>query len=472
MAFDSVLSSKHVCVVGAGPTGLVSARELLREGHSVVVLEQNHDLGGQWLYQDAASATATVHSSVYASLRLNAPRIYMEFTDFMFTPVEGRDTRNFPGHRELFLYLKDFARCFGLNELIRFNTEVVHVGMAAATGKWIVRSRDRRTDDGEFVEEIFDAVVIATGHFSLPRLPKIKGMEEWKRKQLHSHVYRVPEPFQDEVVVVVGGSLSGSEIALELLHVAKEVHISTKHSEIPHKFVKPVAKYAHLLWHQQIELLCEDGTVLFADGSSVVADIILYCTGYSYSFPFLDTKGVIHVDENRIGPLYEHTFPPSLAPSLSFVGIPNKFIIFRFFESQGRWIAQVLSGKRKLPSADEMMKAIEEVERHQELEEPKNFIQVIAELLEYYDRYGDQCDFPHLEDWRKEISLKFFENSINNIETFRDEYIIAIELSCIEISGKPILIVSGHRYKIHIEDTRFIESNVAAIIFPFEEDCM
>ncbi|XP_042465373.1 flavin-containing monooxygenase FMO GS-OX-like 9 [Zingiber officinale] len=421
MAFDSVLSSKHVCVVGAGPTGLVSARELLREGHSVVVLEQNHDLGGQWLYQDAASATATVHSSVYASLRLNAPRIYMEFTDFMFTPVEGRDTRNFPGHRELFLYLKDFARCFGLNELIRFNTEVVHVGTAAATGKWIVRSRERRTDDGEFMEEIFDAVVIATGHFSLPRLPKIKGMEEWKRKQLHSHVYRVPEPFQDEVVVVVGGSLSGSEIALELVHVAKEVHISTKHTEIPHKFVKPVAKYAHLLWHQQIELLCEDGTVLFADGSSVVADTILYCTGYSYSFPFLDTKGVIHVDENRIGPLYEHTFPPSLAPSLSFVGIPNKFIIFRFFESQGRWIAQVLSGKRKLPSADEMMKAIEEVERHQELEEPKNFIQVIAELLEYYDRYGDQCDFPHLEDWRKEISLKFFENSINNIETFRDE---------------------------------------------------
>ncbi|XP_042425099.1 flavin-containing monooxygenase FMO GS-OX-like 8 [Zingiber officinale] len=76
-------------------------------------------------------------------------------------------------------------------------------------------------------------------------------MEEWKRKQLHSHVYRVPEPFQDEVVVVVGGSISGPEIALELLHVAKEVHISTKHVEIPHKLVKPVSKYAHLLWHQE-----------------------------------------------------------------------------------------------------------------------------------------------------------------------------------------------------------------------------
>ncbi|KAG6526721.1 flavin-containing monooxygenase FMO GS-OX-like 8 [Zingiber officinale] len=421
MAFDTMQSSKHVCVVGAGASGLVSARELLREGHSVVVLEQNHDLGGQWLYQDVGAAKATVHSSVYASLRLNGPRISMDFTDFMFTPVEGRDARNFPGHRELFLYLKDFARCFELTELIRFNSEAVHVGTAAATGKWIVRSRDRRTDDGELVEEIFDAVVVATGHFSLPKLPKIKGMEEWKRKQLHCHVYRIPDPFQDEVVVVVGGSISGPEIALELVHVAKEVHISTKHDEIPEKLVKPVSKYAHLHWHQEIELLCEDGTVVFADGSSVVADSILYCTGYSYSFPFLDTEGIIPVNENRIGPLYEQTFPPSLAPSLSFVGIPNKFALFRFLESQARWIAQVLSGKRKLPSADEMMKAIEEIQHLQEIEEAKDIIQVAAETLEYYDRYGDLCDFPHLEDWRKEIILNNFENCINNIETFRDE---------------------------------------------------
>ena len=30
------------------------------------------------------------------------------------------------------------------------------------------------------------------------------------------------------------------------------------------------------------------------------------------------------MDDDRVGPLYEHTFPPSLAPSLSFVGIPRK----------------------------------------------------------------------------------------------------------------------------------------------------
>lgn len=31
-----------------------------------------------------------------------------------------------------------------------------------------------------------------------------------------------------------------------------------------------------------------------------------------------------------------------------------------FFEAQGKWIAQLLSGKKSLPSYEEMMKSIEE----------------------------------------------------------------------------------------------------------------
>jgi hypothetical protein len=55
-----------------------------------------------------------------------------------------------------------------------------------------------------------------------------------------------------------------------------------------------------------------------------------YACRYSYTFPFLDTKGMVAVDDDRVGPLYEHTFPPALAPSLSFVGIPRKVNILSF----------------------------------------------------------------------------------------------------------------------------------------------
>jgi cation diffusion facilitator CzcD-associated flavoprotein CzcO len=216
---------KKVCVVGAGMAGLAAARELRREGHAVTVLEQAGDVGGQWLYDPrtddplgASPAPVRVHSSMYASLRLISPREAMGFTDFPFLPVDGaggggRDPRRFPGHREVLLYLKDFCDAFGLMDAVRLslNTRVLRVAMAppqcrapAVAGgerKWVVRSvRVGERDDTGVQEEVFDAVVVATGHYSQPSVPTIKGMEAWRRRQLHSHSYRLPEPFRDEVL--------------------------------------------------------------------------------------------------------------------------------------------------------------------------------------------------------------------------------------------------------------------------------
>ncbi|KAK8459103.1 hypothetical protein SEVIR_2G073000v4 [Setaria viridis] len=212
---------KKVCVIGAGVSGLAAARELRREGLAVTVLEQCGDIGGQWLYDprtDAddplgAAVPVNVHSSMYASVRLISTRETMGFSDFQFVPrpgAAGRDARRFPGRREMYCYLKDFCAAFGLADAVRLNTRVVRVAMAApapreASGgdvKWLVRSVHVQPDGSEHgvaAEEVFDAVVVANGHYSQPRLPKIQGMGEWSRRQLHSHSYRVPDPYRDEV---------------------------------------------------------------------------------------------------------------------------------------------------------------------------------------------------------------------------------------------------------------------------------
>lgn len=39
-------------MIGAGAAGLVTTRELLREGHTVTVFEQNGNVGGIWDYQE------------------------------------------------------------------------------------------------------------------------------------------------------------------------------------------------------------------------------------------------------------------------------------------------------------------------------------------------------------------------------------------------------------------------------------
>ena len=371
------LQRKKECVIGAGMAGLAAARELRREGHDVTVLEQSGDVGGQWLYDprcDVADALGAAeepvkvhrHSSMYASLRLISARENMGFTDFLFAPKDGRDQRRFPGHREVCLYLKDFCDTFGLVDSIRLNTRVLRVAIepTSTCRQWAVRSVVVGKSEEE--EEVFDAVVVANGHYSRPRVPSIQGMEAWSGRQMHSHSYRTPEPFRGEVVVVVGSGESGKDIAMEVRKVAKEVHLVAQSMEdVTPGLAKVLAKKHSASLHIQLRLerLCDSGRVVFGgegDSSSIVADTVIYCTGYDYSFPFLDTAGAVTVDDNRVGPLFQHVFPPSLAPSLSFIGIPRKVLAPWFFEAQGKWVAQVLSGRRTLPSEEAMMQSVEE----------------------------------------------------------------------------------------------------------------
>lgn len=55
-----------IAIVGAGPSGLCSAKHSLDYGHDVTVYEQNSNVGGLWLYSDDIGET--VHSSIYKGL--------------------------------------------------------------------------------------------------------------------------------------------------------------------------------------------------------------------------------------------------------------------------------------------------------------------------------------------------------------------------------------------------------------------
>ncbi|CAN6209120.1 unnamed protein product [Urochloa humidicola] len=156
-----------------------------------------------------------------------------------------------------------------------------------------------------------------------------------------------------------------------------------------------------------------------------MADAIIYCTGYDLSFPFLDTAGVVTVDDNRVGPLYEHTFPPALAPSLSFVSVAKLVIVPRFFEAQARWVAQVLSGRRSLPSPEEMTRSVEEYHRAREAAGvPKRYTHSIAFDWDYCDEFGEKhCGFPRLEGWKKELLWSAVRSWLENAEGCRDDYL-------------------------------------------------
>ncbi|KAJ1413548.1 Flavin monooxygenase FMO [Sesbania bispinosa] len=231
--------SLKVAVIGAGVSGLVAARELHRERHNVVVFEQNDSVGGTWAYDPRTESDPlcldpnreTVHSSLYASLRTNLPRALMSFRDYPFLRTDT-DPRTFPGHDEVLRFLDRFADEFGIRELTRFSTRVVRVERMEE--EWVVESL---TGGSESVtREVFEAVVVCSGHNTAPRVAEIPGIENWRGYQMHSHNYRVPEPFHDQVVLLVGYGPSAFDISVEVLRVAKEVHIAVKDNRFGVKF--------------------------------------------------------------------------------------------------------------------------------------------------------------------------------------------------------------------------------------------
>lgn len=113
----------------------------------------------------------------------------------------------------------------------------------------------------------------------------------------------------------------------------------------------------------------------------VKIDTILWCTGYEYSVPFLETglesgkdgnvdKLEISTSKGRIEPLYEHLFHPRFAQSLSFIGLGFKILPFPFFEIQSQWVARCIAGSASLPSQEEMLESVREFYQGIEKKDP------------------------------------------------------------------------------------------------------
>ncbi|KAG8477354.1 hypothetical protein CXB51_030240 [Gossypium anomalum] len=463
--------SYNVAVIGAGAAGLVTARELQREGHRVTVFEKANKVGGTWLYDSRVESDLLgldpnreiVHSSLYKSLRTNLPRQVMSFMDYPFVKRESGDRRPFPGHEEVLRFLQDFARDFGLMELIRFGHEVIRVELVdEVSHEWVVESRTRETESRwESKEEVFEAVVICNGKNTEPKVAEFPGRDTWPGLQMHSHNYRTPEQFKNKIVVLIGNGPSAKDILKEISPLAKQVHLAFRGSDI---MLINLKIYDNAWPHSPIECAHEDGKVVFQDGSIVEAEVIIHCTGYKFHLPFLKSNGIVTVDDNRVGPLYKHIFPPSLAPWLSFVGInyrvsfylpfdqnvswelnvtseqevavsspnamshPSEFcsnaLVFRVIELQAIWVAKVLSGKVKLPTQEAMAASVEEFyEQMEKAGLPKYHTHSLQnDEGEYVSWLAAQSDIRPPKSWEEIRFFSFVKGIFGHGENFRETW--------------------------------------------------
>lgn len=195
-------------IVGAGPSGLASARALSRRGIRVEGYEASHGVGGLW-------DITNPRSTVYESAHLISSRTTTEFAEF---PM--RTTVDYPGHRVLLEYFRDYAEHFGLTSLFRFGTTVTR--LEPRDGGWDLTSTG---PDGRRTRR-YDGVVLANGTLAHPNLPTFAG--EFSGEILHTSDYKSAGQLAGKRVLLIGAGNSGCDIAVDAVHRAASVDMSVR----------------------------------------------------------------------------------------------------------------------------------------------------------------------------------------------------------------------------------------------------
>jgi dimethylaniline monooxygenase (N-oxide forming) len=390
-----------VCVIGAGSSGIAAAKALHQRGLDFDCFEKSDRVGGNWVYKNRNGM-----SSAYRSLHINTSRERMEFPDF---PMP-KSYPDFPHHTHIAEYFDNYVDHFGFRDRITFETGVEHAAPGAG-GVWEVK-----LDSGE--TRRYDALMVANGHHWDARWPEpaFPGSDVFTGVQMHSHAYTGEDPnfFRGKRVVVLGMGNSAMDIAVEASFSAAAVHLAARRGAwvIPkylfgrpldqistqagvplplrqaffrtllkvgvgdmQRYGLPKPEHGVLAAHPTIsdDILSRiahgeiqpkpniarltETTVVFADGSEVEADIIVYCTGYKVTFPFFD-PALIAAPDNDL-PLFRRVFHPRLA-SVFFIGLLQPLgAIMPIAAAQSEWVCDYLSGRYALPEAAALRADIE-----------------------------------------------------------------------------------------------------------------
>ena len=113
----------RIAVIGAGPSGLTTIKNLRAAGLTdIVCYEATDAIGGNWVFREQPS-----HSSVYETTHIISSKRLSSFEDF---PMP-QDYPDFPSHRQILDYFQAYADRFKVMPHIRFSTRIERRGVTA-----------------------------------------------------------------------------------------------------------------------------------------------------------------------------------------------------------------------------------------------------------------------------------------------------------------------------------------------------
>ncbi|KAL7561580.1 hypothetical protein ACA910_004173 [Epithemia clementina (nom. ined.)] len=370
----------RIAIIGGGAAGLACARafgrreDVASSSWSTTVLEMDEGIGGVWNYREQD----TKRRPMYRGLRTNLPKEIMAYREFPWPEPPApddcnNDSSSFLTHRQVQSYLQQYAEKFDIP--VCFECEVTQLTLLDGSQNpsclspspkeiWpqieltiVERTMTTTTTTKETKrKEVFDAVMVANGHYSSPRIPHIPGMREHfadhpQRRMFHSMEYDNPTEFRDQTVLCIGGRASGSDIAREIARAggAKKVYLSDSS-----RTTGEPRTLDQITWvPRTIQVLPSNGAIEFDHNCPIQpndVDTVILCTGYDYSFPFINANSGLELDctDRCVRPLYEQLWHARY-PHIAFIGLPHSILPFPLFEFQAEACRTVWK-KKTLPT--------------------------------------------------------------------------------------------------------------------------
>ncbi|GIO12791.1 hypothetical protein J19TS2_23460 [Cohnella xylanilytica] len=329
---ETTNTMEDVIIVGAGPCGLSAAAELQDKGFNPLIIEKEN----------------VVHSiSCYPiNMQFFSTPELLEIAGIPFITPNDKPSR---------LEALHYYRIVSERRQLRIRRyERVTAVHKEDDGSFRVVSANRAR---ETLETRARAVIVATGYFDHPNRIGIPG-EDLPHV---SHFFREAHPYAGTRVVIIGGSNSAVDAALELVRVGAQVTIVYRGESVSDNvkpWVRPIllsnvtkGRIDLRLKARVVEIRHGDVTVEEEDGKRTLeADFVLALTGFRPDRGFLRSMG-IEAPDGIIPPTHNPETMETNVPGLYLAGVVStgrdaNEIFIESGRYHGRKIAEHLASKR------------------------------------------------------------------------------------------------------------------------------
>ena len=378
------MNHKRIAVIGAGPSGcavlrsFASAKEKGEDVPEIICFEKQSDLGGLWNYNWRTGLDEygeSVHGSMYRYLWANGPKECLEFADYSFEEHFGKAIPSYPPREVLFDYIKGRINKSMVKDQIKFNTVVRNIGSIKTENGDAFMVISENLVSKKQNNEIFDNVIVCSGHFSVPNMPYYPGFDKFKGRILHAHDFRDAVEFKDKTILIVGSSYSAEDIGSQCYkYGTKKIICTSRSGSMGYKWPEN--------WEELSLLTHVDGnTIYFSNGQHRDVEAIILCTGYQHHFPFLSNnlrlqtnnrlwvkdlyKGVVFIED----------------PNIFYIGMQDQYYTFNMFDAQAWYVRDIILNRIILPSKEEMIR------------DSNNWLEKESLLKNYHDEIDFQGDY-------------------------------------------------------------------------------